>query len=205
MGFYPNHIAACQRSYVMAQLFFRYGQMNASKSAQLLMTAHNYEEQGRRVLIFSPSIDERYGKRKVVSRIGISKPAIPINNDLNIISTVKNEMPDCVLVDEAQFLLEGNILDFVYIVDELNIPVICYGLLRDYRAKLFEGSEALLRFADKIEEIKTICTYCNKKATMILKFKAGKPVYEGDQIEIGGNELYKSVCRKHWFNPPKPK
>ncbi|KUO49631.1 MAG: thymidine kinase [Desulfitibacter sp. BRH_c19] len=188
----------------MAQLFFRYGQMNASKSAQLLMTAHNYEEQGRRVLIFSPSIDERYGKRKVASRIGISKTAIPIDNNLDIISTVKNEMPDCVLVDEAQFLRENNILDFVYIVDKLNIPVICYGLLRDYRAKLFEGSEVLVRFADKLEEIKTICTYCNRKATMILKFKEGKPVYEGDQIEIGGNELYKSVCRKHWFNPPQP-
>jgi len=186
----------------MAQLFFRYGTMNASKSMQLLTVAHNYHEQGRKAMIFTPAIDDRYGVGKVTSRIGISKPAVPITDGLDIIDTVKTEMPDCVLVDEAQFLAKNNVLDLVKVVDELNIPVICYGLLRDYRSELFEGSYALVCYADKIEEIKTICSFCNKKATMILKFKNGKPVYEGKQIEIGGNELYKAVCRKHYFNPP---
>lgn len=186
----------------MAQLFFRYGVMNASKSMQLIAVAHNYQEQGKKTLIFSPAIDDRYGVGKVTSRVGISKPAIPITGDLDIVDTVKSEMPDCVLVDEAQFLTRKQVLDLTRIVDELDIPVICYGLLRDYRGELFEGSYALICYADKIEEIKTVCTYCNKKATMILKFKNGKPVYQGEQIEIGGNELYKSVCRRHYFNPP---
>ncbi len=187
---------------VIAQLFYRYGQMNASKSMQLIAVAHNYQEQGRRVMIFYSALDNRYGSGKVISRAGISKPAYPVYDDTDVFSMVQAERPDCVLVDEAQFLSKAKVLELVRIVDELDIPVICYGLLRDYRGELFEGSYSLVCFADKIEEIKTICTYCNRKATMILKFKDNKPVYEGQQIEIGGNEMYKSVCRKHWYHPP---
>jgi len=175
--------------------------MNSSKSMQLLTVAHNYQEQGKRVLIFYPVTDTRGDIGVVSSRIGISKPAIQIDNKINIVVEVKSVMPDCVLVDESQFLTKQNILDFVKVVDELNIPVICYGLLRDFKNNLFEGSYNLVCYADKLEEIKTICTYCNKKAIMVLRFINSKPVYEGKQVQIGGNEDYKSVCRKHYFNP----
>jgi len=182
-------------------LYFRYGTMNASKSMQLLAVAHNYQEQDKKVLIFYPATDTRGDVDTVSSRIGISKPAIRIDDKINIISVVKNVMPDCVLVDESQFLTKNNVLDFTRIVDELNIPVICYGLLRDFKNQLFEGSYNLICYADKLEEIKTICTYCNKKATMILRFMNSEPIYEGEQVQIGGNEDYKSVCRKHYFDP----
>jgi len=175
--------------------------MNASKSMQLLAVAHNYQEQDKKVLIFYPATDTRGDDGAVSSRIGISKPAIKIDGKLNIISAVKSIMPDCVLVDESQFLTKQNILDFAKVVDELNIPVICYGLLRDFKNELFEGSYNLVCYADKLEEIKTICTYCNKKATMVLRFVNNEPKYEGEQVQIGGNESYKSVCRKHYFNP----
>lgn len=184
----------------MAQLYFRYGTMNASKSTQLLTVAHNYEEQGKKALIFTPGIDNRFGTNKVTSRIGIGKPAITIDNDLNILEVIENNLPDCVLVDEVQFLSVGDIMEFVYCVDEFNIPVICYGLLRDFKGNLFPASQALIRWADKIEEIKSICKFCNKKATHVLRTLNGKPIYDGEQIKIGDNE-YISVCRKHWFNP----
>jgi len=176
--------------------------MNASKSMQLIAVAHNYMEQGKKALIFYSAIDTRYGMGQVTSRVGISKPARPIHDEVDVYQIVAEAQPDCVLVDEAQFLSKAKVLELVRIVDELNIPVICYGLLRDYRNELFEGSYNLICYADKIEEIKTVCSFCNRKATMILKTKDGKPVYQGEQIEIGGNDLYKSVCRKHWYNPP---
>jgi len=188
----------------MAQLFFRYGTMNASKTAQLLMVAHNYKEVGKKIIIFSPTIDDRYGQGIVKSRIGIQKNATPIKPDasqLEIFNIIIGQYPvSCILCDESQFLSEQNVLIFTKIVDTLNIPVICYGLLRDFKGKLFEGSRSLIQWADKIEEIKTICTYCGKKATHVLRFVDGKPVYSGEQIQIGDSE-YKSVCRKHWFEP----
>lgn len=185
----------------ISKLIFKWGTMNASKSMQLLAVAHNYQEQGKKVLIFYPSTDTRGDVGTVSSRIGISKPAIRIDKNINIIVAVKSVMPDCVLVDESQFLTKQNVLDFAKVVDELNIPVICYGLLRDFKNELFEGSYNLVCYADKLEEIKTICTYCNKKATMVLRFVNNEPKYEGDQVQIGGNESYKSACRKHYFNP----
>ena len=185
----------------MAQLYYRYGQMNASKTIQLLTVAHNYQEQGKNAIIFSPAIDTRFGTGIVKSRIGISKPAIPIDDDMDIIVVAKSVVPDCILVDESQFLSKKHILQLVEIVDQLNIPVICYGLLRNFKGEQFEGSYWLVNFADKIEEIKTVCVFCNKKATMILKYKDNKPVYHGEEIEIGGNDIYKSVCRNHWFKP----
>ncbi|KLU65273.1 thymidine kinase [Desulfosporosinus acididurans] len=182
----------------MAQLYFRYATMGSGKTADLLKIAYNYSEQGKSVLIFTPAIDTRFGEGRVTSRMGISKPAISIDGKTNIFDQVKSEMPDCVLCDEGNFLTRKNVLEFCRVVDELNIPVIIYGLKNDFQNNLFEGSEALLIFADKIEEVKTVCWYCNRKATMVLRFKDGAPIFEGQQIEIGGNESYLPVCRRCW-------
>jgi thymidine kinase len=188
----------------MAQLYFRYGVMNASKSIQLLTVAHNYEQSGKQVTVFTPAIDDRYGIGKVTSRVGISRTAFPITDDTDLYHYVKEEENplDCVLVDEGQFLKPKHVAQLVKIVDNLDIPVLVYGLLKDFKNELFEGSQHLLREADKIEEIKTVCVYCNKKATHIIKFKDGLPVYAGESIEIGGEETYSSCCRKHYYNPP---
>lgn len=172
--------------------------MGSGKTADLLKIAYNYTEQGKKVLIFTPAIDSRYGEGRVTSRMGISKPAITIDQKTDIFDFVIREMPDCVLCDEGNFLTRENVLEFCRVVDELNIPVIIYGLKNDFQNNLFEGSEALLLYADKIEEVKTVCWYCNRKATMVLRFKDGAPVFEGQQIEIGGNESYLPVCRRCW-------
>ncbi|GEO26408.1 thymidine kinase [Alicyclobacillus acidoterrestris] len=187
----------------MAKLYYRFGQMNASKSIQLLTVAHNYEEQGKKVTLFTPAIDTRFGHGKIASRVGIQKDAIEVDDDTNLFEEVQQTLPDCVLVDEVQFLRERHIQQLAKVVDELNTPVIMYGLLKDYRNEFFEGSRAAVLWADQIEEIKTICAHpdCNRKATMILKIKDGVPVYSGEQIEVGGNDLYRSVCRRHYFHP----
>ncbi|MBF8377843.1 thymidine kinase [Alicyclobacillus mali] len=187
----------------MAKLYFRFGQMNASKSIQLLTVAHSYEEQGKKVALFTPAIDDRYGRGVIASRVGIAKRAVVVDEDTDLFERVREQMPDCVLVDEVQFLRECHVRQLARVADDLDIPVIMYGLLKDYRNRLFEGSEAAILWADRIEEIKTICAHpgCDRKATMILKVKDGRPVYEGEQIEVGGNDLYKSVCRKHYFHP----
>lgn len=187
----------------MAKLYYRFGQMNASKSIQLLTVAHNYEEQGKRVTLFTPEIDARFGRGRIASRVGIEKDAYVVKHDTDLFHVVSKEQPDCVLVDEVQFLGAQHVRQLARVVDDLGVPVIMYGLLKDYRNQFFEGSQAAILWADQIEEIKTICAHrdCNRKATMILKVKAGKPVYSGEQIEVGGNELYRSVCRKHYFNP----
>ncbi|MGE5342854.1 MAG: thymidine kinase [Candidatus Omnitrophota bacterium] len=179
----------------MAQLYFRYSTMNAGKSTEVLKIAHNYEEQNKTVLLFTPSVDDRYGKGVITSRMGIQRDAIIIDeNDMYAIAQEKN--PDCILVDEGQFLTREQVIVLTRIVDRLNIPVIAYGLKNDFRNKLFSGSEALLLFSDKIEEIKAVCWHCSKKATMLIKYKDGVPVNDGPQIEIGGNDTYISVCRK---------
>lgn len=180
----------------MAQLYFRYATMNAGKSLEILKIAHNYEEQNKRVLLFSPSIDDRYGRGKITSRLGISRDAIVLNEDTPLFEIAEKDHPDCILVDEGQFLSRKQVISLCMVVDRLNIPVIVYGLKNDYRNKLFTGSEALLLLADKIEEVKAVCSYCSKKATMLIKFKEGVPVSDGPQIEIGGNDKYVSVCRR---------
>lgn len=180
----------------MAQLYFRYSTMNAGKSTEVLKIAHNYEEQNKRVLLLTPSIDDRFGRGKITSRMGFQRDAIIINSRTDLFEIAKEKHPDCVLVDEGQFLTRGQVIVLTQIVDQLNIPVIVYGLKNDYRNRFFEGSEALLLFADKLEEIKAVCWHCHKKATMLIKYKDGKPVNEGPQIEIGGNDTYVSVCRK---------
>ncbi len=187
----------------MAKLYYRFGQMNASKSIQLLTVAHNYEEQGKRVMLFTPSIDARYGCGKIASRVGIVRDAIVVEDSTDLFSLIETQRPDCALVDEVQFLRAHHVEQLARVADDLNIPAIMYGLLKDYRNQFFEGSEAAILFADQIEEIKTICAdaTCNRKATMILKVKSGVPVYTGEQIEVGGNDMYKSVCRKHYLHP----
>lgn len=187
----------------MAQLFYRYGAMNSGKSIELLKVAHNYQEQGKGVLLLTSALDNRSGVGTIASRIGISAPAVPVSADTDIYELVLTEYPDvnCILVDEAQFLSEINVVDLANVVDFFDIPVICFGLKNDFANNLFEGSKALLTFADKVEELKTICQYCQKKAIMNLRFVNDKPVYEGEQVQIGDEE-YVSVCRKHYYEPP---
>lgn len=188
----------------MAQLYFRYGTMNSGKSVEILKVAHNYEEQGKRVMIFTSMLDNRYGQGYVASRIGLKREAIIVDESTNIRKAVemnKEGMPNCVLVDEGQFLRRHHIIQLTEIVDDLGVPVIVYGLKNDFSNRLFEGSEALLLYADKLEEIKTICWFCDRKATMVLRVKDGKPVYEGEQIQIGGNDSYMPVCRKCYKHP----
>lgn len=185
----------------MAQLYFRYSTMNAGKSIEILKIAHNYEEQGKSVLLFTSDLDNRFGKGYIASRIGLKRKAIPFNKKVKLREPIENNPPHCVLVDEGQFLTKTQVLELTQIVDYMNIPVIVYGLKNDFQNNLFEGSQYLLLYADKIEEIKTICWYCNKKATMVLRVLDGKPVYTGEQIQIGGNDHYIPVCRKCYGNP----
>ncbi|MDR0199694.1 MAG: thymidine kinase [Streptococcaceae bacterium] len=187
----------------MAQLYFKYGTMNSGKSIDILKVAHNYEEEGKPVLLMTSSLDTREGVGVVASRIGIKHDAVAIDDTLQVFAYVAAlpEKPACILIDEAQFLTKQNVLDFAKIVDELNIPVMAYGLKNNFKNELFEGSEHLLLYADKIEEVKTICWYCSKKAIMVLRTHDGKPVYEGPEVQIGGNESYIPVCRKHYNHP----
>lgn len=187
----------------MAKLYFKYGAMNSGKSIEIIKVAHNYEEQNKPVKIFTSAIDNRKGVGMVASRTGFEREAIAVTAEMNIYDVVaKSEQKlFCILIDEAQFLSKEHIIQLTQIVDELNIPVMAFGLKNDFSNHLFEGSKYLLLYADKIEEIKTICWYCHKKAIMNLRIHNGKPVYEGEQIQIGGNESYIPVCRKCYKNP----
>lgn len=180
----------------MAQLYFRYGTMNSGKSIDVLKVVHNYEEQGKKVLLFTPSVNIRDGIGKVASRIGMQKDGIVVDERIDMAQLAAAERPNCIVVDEAQFLTKAQALQLAEIVDSLNIPVIAYGLRADFRGELFEGSYYLLALADKIEEIKTVCWYCDKKATMNMRCKDGVPIFEGEQIQLGGNDSYIPVCRK---------
>lgn len=189
----------------MAQLFFKYGAMNSGKSIEILKVAHNYEEQNKNVLIFTSALDDRYKSGFVSSRIGMQREAIPIDSETDIFKIVSESAVSlsCVLVDEVQFVSKNHVLQMVRIVDELNIPVMGFGLKNDFQNELFLGSKYMLLYADKIEEMKTICWFCEKKATMALRVdENNKPVREGNQIQIGGNDSYYPVCRKHHANPP---
>lgn len=187
----------------MAQLFFRYGTMNSGKSIEILKVAHNYEEQNKTIILMTSAVDTRTGVGIVSSRIGLQRDAIPVATETNIFDLVQETDPNaaCVLIDEAQFLNRKHILQCARIVDEMNIPVMAFGLKNDFRNHLFEGSESLLLYADKIEEMKTICWFCRRKATMNLRVHEGQPVYEGKQVQVGGNESYYPVCRQHYFHP----
>lgn len=186
----------------MAQLYFRYAAMNASKSMQLMAIAHNYEEKGDRVRIFTPSIDDRYGVGKIKSRVGLERNAEVVQEHTDIFELVKLDCEGvaCVLVDEGQFLTRDHVLQLCRVVDKLDIPVIVFGLKTDFQARLFPGSEALLCYADKIEEIKTVCWKCGKKASFNMRIdENGNKVTDGSQVLIGGNDTYMPVCRKHFL------
>ena len=186
----------------MAKLYFIYSTMNAGKSAQLLQTNFNYLERGMRSLLLTAALDNRYGVAKISSRLGISADAQVFAPGDDLIEAhlrqAAAEGIACVLIDEAQFLTRPQVRQLATAVDELRLPVMAYGLRTDFRGELFEGSSALLALADEIREVRTIC-HCGKKATMVLrKDTDGKPTLEGGQVQIGGNETYVALCRKHW-------
>lgn len=178
----------------MAKLYFRYGAMGSSKTANALMVKYNYEERGQKVLLVKPNIDTRDGDRIVKSRCGLESECTLFDE----INDSILEGYSCVIVDEAQFLSKSQVDYIIHIVDELNTPVVCYGLRADFKGNLFEGSAALLAAADTIEEIKTIC-WCGKKATYNARFnKNGEVVKTGAQVVLGANDKYIGLCRKHW-------
>ena len=175
--------------------------MNAGKSIELIKVAYNYEERGKHVLTLIPAIDDRYGMGVITSRIGIQREAMIVNDDTNILELFMRENEkhpiDCVLIDECQFLKKHHVQELVEIVDSCGVPVLAYGLKNDFRNELFEGSYYMLIYADKIEEIKTIC-WCGRKATMVARIVDGQFVKQGQQIVVGGNDMYVSLCRKHY-------
>lgn len=177
----------------MAKLYFRYGAMGSSKTANAIMVRYNYLERGQKVLMLKPAIDTRDGEHVMISRCGLSCECAFIEE----LSRYNVREYDCLIVDEAQFLTKEQVYDLVRIVDEENVPVIAYGLRADFQGNLFEGSQYLLALADTIEEVKTIC-WCGKKATCNARIVGGRVVKEGEQIVLGGNESYISLCRKHW-------
>ncbi len=184
----------------MAKLYFYYSAMNAGKTTTLLQSAHNYRERGMRVAILTPRLDHRAGSGVVASRIGLSADATAFDHDADLGQLLAGDLQangklDCVLVDEAQFLSRAQVWQLSEVVDQLRIPVLCYGLRTDFRGELFEGSQSLLAWADELVEIKTIC-HTGKKATMTVRVdEHGHAVHDGPQVEIGGNERYVSVSR----------
>lgn len=185
----------------MSQLYYRYSTMNAGKSLEIIKVAYNYEESGKQVLALVPQVDDRHGTGVITSRVGVQREAVMISEDTNILELFLKESQkrkiDCVLIDECQFLKKHHVQELVEIVDSCDTPVLAYGLKNDFRNELFEGSYYMLVYADKIEEIKTIC-WCGRKATMVARVADGKLVKEGKQIMVGGREMYVSLCRKHY-------
>lgn len=186
----------------MAKLYFYYSTMNAGKSTVLLQSSYNYRERGMNTLILSPEIDTRFGSGKVASRIGIESESVAFNTSDNLLKLVQDQTRitplHCVLVDEAQFLTRMQVRQLSDVCDDLDIPVLAYGLRTDFQGNLFEGSEHLLAWADTLTELKTIC-HCGRKATMVLRVsESGQVIRDGEQVQIGGNERYQTVCRRHF-------
>ena len=185
----------------MAKLYFRYGVMGSSKSAQALITKFNYEEQGMRVWLMKPAADTRYGADKVHSRIGLEQPADVIDDDMDLYEVFRDrerEFYDVIIVDEAQFLQPAHVEQLREIVDYYNVPVFCFGLRTDFRTRLFPGSARLFELADSVTELKTVCT-CGGKAMVNARIDAeGRVVTEGEQFLLGGNESYRPMCYKCW-------
>ena len=177
----------------MAKLYFRYGAMGSSKTANAIMVQYNYIERGQSALLVKPKLENRDGERIIASRSGLSAPCIFIEE----LTTEEVKKHNCIIVDEAQFLTKSQVEMLTDIVDTLGIPVIAYGLRADFQGNLFEGSQWLLTWADSIEEVKTVC-WCGKKAICNARILSGKVVREGEQIQLGGNESYTALCRKHW-------
>lgn len=186
----------------MAKLYFSYSAMNAGKSTLLLQAAYNYQERGMRTLLLVSSIDNRTLQGEIASRIGLKQPAEIFARHDDLLALIRGHNADgeiaCVFIDEAQWMEEAQVWQLARVADELHIPVMCYGLRTDFQGKLFPGSAALLAIADDLREIRTIC-WCGRKATMVVRLGPdGKVVEEGDQVFVGGNESYVSLCRRHW-------
>ena len=186
----------------MAKLYFYYSSMNAGKSTSLLQSSYNYRERGMNTLVLAPELDDRYGVGTVKSRIGLESEATTFRNSDNLFDIVSsrlaNEPLHCVLIDEAQFLTREQVFQLGEVSDSLNVPVLAYGLRTDFQGEPFEGSKYLLACADTLNELKAIC-HCGRKAIMVVRLDAdGNAVREGSQIEIGGNDRYVSMCRRHF-------
>ena len=186
----------------MAQLYFYYSAMNAGKSTTMLQSSFNYQERGMNPVIFTAKIDNRFGEGKVSSRIGLEADAELFTVETHLFDHIatlnEKQKVHCVLIDESQFLTKEQVHQISDVVDTLKIPVLCYGLRTDFRGELFTGAQYLLAWADKLIELKTVC-HCGRKANMVLRTdENGVALADGDQVEIGGNERYVSVCRKHY-------
>lgn len=186
----------------MAQLYFYYSAMNAGKSTSLLQSAYNYRERGMKVQLYTVAFDDRFADGKIASRIGLQSEADLFHNETQLFDEVSSKHKEtklsCIFIDEAQFLSRKQVKQCLQIVDKLNIPVLAYGLRTDFKGETFEGSHYLLAWADKMTELKTIC-HCGRKANFVAKVDAkGDVIQDGAQIEIGGNERYISLCRKHY-------
>lgn len=186
----------------MAKLYFYYSSMNAGKTTALLQSSYNYKERGMNTLVLAPLLDDRYGVGKVKSRIGLETNATSFKTDDDLFTVVAEQdnidALHCVLIDEAQFLTRDQVFQLGDVTDKLNIPVLAYGLRTDFRGEPFEGSKYLLAWSDNLKEIKAIC-HCGSKATMVIRLDSdGKAVTKGSQVEIGGNDRYISMCRKHF-------
>jgi thymidine kinase len=187
----------------MAKLYFYYAAMNAGKSTTLLQADFNYRERGMETMLWTAAHDDRAGTGTIGSRIALSAPAHTFNEDVDLFEAIAEDLKkrklDCILVDEAQFLTQAHVLQLCEVADRLRIPVLCYGLRTDFQGKLFPGSAALLALADSLIELKAVCD-CGRKATMNLRVDAeGQAMASGEQTEIGGNERYIALCRKHFF------
>ena len=186
----------------MAKLYFHYSTMNAGKSTILLQAAHNYSERGMVPYLLTAALDQRAGAGKIASRIGIGAQADVYTPETDLFATLAARLADgpvaCVFVDEAQFLTPAQVWQLARAVDDLHVPVMCYGLRVDFRGQLFPGSATLLALADEMREVRTIC-HCGRKATMVVRLGPdGKALRDGAQVQIGGNESYVSLCRRHW-------
>lgn len=186
----------------MAKLYFYYSSMNAGKSTALLQSSYNYRERGMNTLVMAPELDDRYGTGRVTSRIGLEASATRFSTEDDLFAIVSkrcSEVPlHCVLIDEAQFLSKLQVFQLGQVTDGLDIPVLAYGLRTDFQGEPFEGSKYLLAWADNLNELKAIC-YCGAKATMVVRLdEKGEAITEGSQVEIGGNDRYLSMCRKHF-------
>ncbi|MGZ3216245.1 thymidine kinase [Paracoccus sp. T5] len=184
----------------MAKLYFNYSTMNAGKSTLLLQASYNYRERGMATLLLTAALDSRAGQGRIASRIGIADEALTFSPDSDLFAVIDraDPRPACVFVDEAQFLTTAQAWQLARVADDLRIPVMCYGLRVDFRGELFPGSAALLALADDLREVRTIC-HCGRKATMVIRRDAeGRAITQGAQVQVGGNETYVSLCRRHW-------
>lgn len=184
----------------MAKLYFHYSTMNAGKSTLLLQASYNYRERGMNTLLLAAALDDRAGPGVIASRIGIAEDATLFTPDTDLFALVRDQGTGCacIFVDEAQFLTESQVWQLARVADDLHQPVMCYGLRVDFRGRLFPGSAALLAWADDLREVRTIC-HCGRKATMVVRQDdRGRALHQGAQVQIGGNETYVSLCRRHW-------